>query len=942
VDLVRGLPRSEENHATNGLELVNINGTNYLLVAQGGHTNAGSPSTNFVYICEYALSGAVLSVDLDAIEALPTLSDGGRSYKYDLPTLDDPSRPNVNGITDPNTAGYNGVDVNDPFGGNDGLNQAIVVPGGPVQIFSPGYRNAYDLVVTQSGALYVTDNGANGGWGGFPVNEGGGSATNAYDPTEPGSSSPSGGEQIDNQDHLELVTTNLQTYVPGSYYGGHPNPTRANPNGAGLYVSPAANGNAGAVFRTLTYDPNGSTPGSTTNASIALPANWPPVQSANAVEGDWRAPGVNNPDGDENIAVTIWGTNTNGIDEYTASNFGGAMQGNLLAGHSLGNIRRVQLNAGGTLQNLNQTFLSGAGGNALGITCNGDLDIFPGSIWTGTLNGIITVWEPADTVLCIDPGQPGYDANADYDNDGYTNQDEEDNNSDPCNGGSVPNDFDKIAGAPFVSDLNDTDDDADGILDANDPFQLGNPATGGSDAFTIPISNGLFNDQQGLGGIFGLGMTGLMNNGNTGPNWINWIDQLGQGPNPNDILGGATGLMTSQMTAGTALGTSNNQDKGYQFGVQTDVNTGIFTVSGNLINFAAPLQLYGNTSAIGGELGHFIGDGTQSNYIKVVLTTAGITALQEINDVPQTPVNVPLSIANRPSSDIVFHFVVNPANGQVVIEYSIDGGPRTAVTTFTAQGSILTAIQQANQDLAVGFIGTSNTAGVELEGTWDFLSVLGEVPTVEQEFTNITRAVNAPNENFDLNQYFNDDNGDNNLTYTVFANTNTSIGAAIAGNTLTLSYPASPAVSTVTIRATDADTFFVDQTFTVTVTNGPIVLYRVNSGGPQLAAIDGGIVWDADTPASSSPYLSVAGTNQSFPSGTIPVDGSVNQTTTPLAIYQTERYDGSPGAPNFTYSFPAAQSGNYEIRLYMGNSWVGTSQPGSRIFDVQIEGVTLP
>ena len=123
VDLVRGLPRSEENHATNGLELTTINGTDYLLVASGGFTNAGSPSTNFVYTCEYALSGAVLSINLDAIDALPPLSDGGRSYKYDLPTLDDPSRANANSITDPNAPGYDGIDVNDPFGGNDGLNQ---------------------------------------------------------------------------------------------------------------------------------------------------------------------------------------------------------------------------------------------------------------------------------------------------------------------------------------------------------------------------------------------------------------------------------------------------------------------------------------------------------------------------------------------------------------------------------------------------------------------------------------------------------------------------------------------------------------------------------------------------------------------------------------------------------------------------------------------------
>ena len=32
------------------------------------------------------------------------------------------------------------------------------------EIFAPGFRNTYDLSVTKSGAVYVTDNGANGGW----------------------------------------------------------------------------------------------------------------------------------------------------------------------------------------------------------------------------------------------------------------------------------------------------------------------------------------------------------------------------------------------------------------------------------------------------------------------------------------------------------------------------------------------------------------------------------------------------------------------------------------------------------------------------------------------------------------------------------------------------------------------------------------------------------
>ncbi len=686
VDLVRGLPRSEENHATNGLEFVTIGGNDYLIVAQGGHTNAGSPSTNFVYTCEYALSGAVLAIDLNAINALPILDDNGRSYIYDLPTLDDPTRTNANGISDPGVTGYDGIDVNDPFGGNDGLNQAIITPGGPVQIFSPGYRNAYDLVVTENGALYVTDNGSNGGWGGFPVNEGGGNATNAYDPTEPGSTSSSGGEQINNNDHLQLVTLDIQNYTFGSLYGGHPNPTRANPAGAGLYTDDGTN----QVFRSLIYDPSSPGTGFTDNPNIALPANWAiVVPVANPVEGDWRGPGISNPDGVDDNPVTTWGTNTNGIDEYTATNFGGVMQGNLLAGVNTGTLRRVELDGNGDLNQLTASFLSGIGGNALGVTCNGDNEIFPGTIWAGTLNGKIVVFEPQDFVFCLDSSDPSYNPLADYDFDGYTNEDEEQNGTDPCNGGSQPADFDKSSGGTLISDLNDTDDDFDGIPDGSDPFQLGDHTQAGSDAFTFPISNALFNDQQGLGGIFGLGMTGLMNNGDTGANWLDWIDDRDNGPNPNDVLGGATGIMTSHMTSGTALGAVNTQDKGYQYGVQVDNSSGIFIVTGGMNGFTGPLRLFENTQGVtNGELGLFIGDGTQSNYIKFVVTTDGFTALQEIGDVPQTPIAFTFPTGNPPISGIQFHFVVDSATGQVDLEYQINGGTLMVLGTMTAQGKM--------------------------------------------------------------------------------------------------------------------------------------------------------------------------------------------------------------------------------------------------------------
>jgi hypothetical protein len=924
VDIVRGLTRSEENHATNGLEFVTVNGKDYLIVTSGGSTNAGAPSDNFAWTTEYALSAAVLSVNLTQLKGLPVKTDAGsgRQYIYDIPTVDDPTRPNANGITDPDAPGYDGVDVNDPWGGNDGLNQAMIVPGGPVQIFSPGYRNTYDLTVTEDGKVYVTDNGANQGWGGFPENEGTGAVTNNYNPNEPGSSTKVGTEIVNNVDHLTMVTNDIQNYVFGSFYGGHPTPIRANPAGAGLFTNPEVNNYnpSTSVFRTLIYDPDGSRPNSTTNPNIGLPANWPPVplDMANPVEGDWRGPNYNNPDGPQDVLVTTWGTNTNGIDEYTASNFDGAMKGDLIAGKNGGVLRRVELNPNGSLEKLTPTFISNLGGNALGITCNGDLDPFPGTIWVATFNNVVKVLEPQDFVVCVLPGEIGYSPNGDNDFDGYTNQDEIDNktssqsNADViCNGGAQPNDFDKAAGGTLISDLNDEDDDGDGIPDAADPFQLGDPTQGGSDAFDLPVINELFSDNQDLKGYLGLGFTGMMNNGDANPNWLNWLDRRDDpnDPNPNDILGGAVGAMTMQMTAGTALGTANNQEKAFQYGVNVSQSTGAFTVEGGLLSFDDPLQLYGDQAPAGGELGIFIGDGTQSNYIKVVINQSGIEARQEINDVPQNPISTTLSEGERPSGSVKFRLMVDPVAGSVKVSYSLETGGFVDLGTINAQGTILTAIQNAGTPLAVGLIGTSNDVAKEVEGTWDYLNVQGSQPTIEQIIPNVEVLAGGTLPNFNLHDFFNDDGGDENLTYQVLGNTNPDFQVTLNENILAIFYQGQngEANTAITIQATDSEGLSIQQTFSVILNNEPVTLIRIRAEGATLAATD----------APNPDWLSMGGTGAK--SGTYDgisyavntgssAGGSVNGRHSslpdyaPQSLFVKERCD-PPGNPDMEWTF---------------------------------------
>ena len=317
VDLVRGLPHGHGYHSTNGLQL--DPSTNTLYVAQGGNTNMGAPSNHFGHLPEYALSAAILKVDLDAIGNPP----------YDLPTLNDEDR-----------AGK--PDANDPFGGNDGKNQARLVPRRPVQVYEPGFRNPYDLLIAKSGKMYTIDNSSNTGQGGVPVNEGpAGVCTN--DQSEGGADQP---------EALHLVEG------PGDY-GGHPNPTRGN-------ISNTFNANKQS-----------------------------PVTTANPIECDYRVPG--RALRTENGNFTKFTSSTNGLTEYNASNFSGAMKGNLLAASFDGTLYRIELNTTGDRVVSKEALFSNVGSMPLDVTTRGDTGRFPGTIWVANIgDGTIKVFEPSD------------------------------------------------------------------------------------------------------------------------------------------------------------------------------------------------------------------------------------------------------------------------------------------------------------------------------------------------------------------------------------------------------------------------------------------------------------------------------------------------------------------------------------------------------------------
>ncbi|MCS4433840.1 LamG-like jellyroll fold domain-containing protein [Aquiflexum gelatinilyticum] len=967
VDLVRGLPRSEENHSPNGLEYTIINGKPYLLLTSGGHTNAGSPSLNFAYLGEYALSAAVLSIDLNAIDALPLKTDleSGRKYKYDIPTLDDPSRPNANGIYNPNQSGYNGIDLGDPFGGNDGLNMGMIVSGGPVQIFSAGYRNTYDLVVTESGKVYVTDNGANSNWGGLPENEGNPlTITNRYLSTEPGNNStnPSpSGEYVSNKDHLMMITSDISNYSFGSYYGGHPNPIRANPGNSYTLGSsfPFNPGGAGLFTRSLGDDANWSTltplytpnqvfrtsilapiaPGQAgfdSYAANSLPVNWPPVPKAmaNPNEADYRSPDLGNPNGPKKQVVTIFPINTNGIAEYKASSFNGALKGALIAGKSNGTIHLLSLNPDGSLKQLEANKWNLNSGNALGITSNGDTEIFPGTIWVTTFDNRVHVLTPQISTNCILQSNPDFDPNADYDFDGFKNQDELDNGTDICSAASKPSDFD----GDFISDLNDLDDDGDGLSDSIDPFQLGNPTS-------LPIENELFSDKtdelnRPLG-YLGLGLTGLMNNGASNPNWLYWLDVPNSGPLPNDIFGGAAGAIQIAITGGSANGTANNQQKGFQFGANVGNETGEFIITGRLLSLTGPQLFYDVTH--NGEIGIQMGDGTQSNFFKLVFTKTQILAGLEVNNIPDpAPLTYPISTSNRPigSENIDFILKVKPVQGTVEPMVKIGNRNLISLGTKSLTGKVLESVQQITKPLAIGVFGTTASQGVEFLATYDFFKVIGGQPYVIQTLPDISKQVGSQSIQIDLGEYFNDGDGIENLKFTVSKNTNSTIGASIVGKILTLSFPSQPNFGAITIRATDLSTLFIEQTFNVDVIPAQQILFRINAGGTAVAGLNGAPNWKANEINGSYSGDGYTVTNGSTYSGNLLFDNkhtsipSYIDKATFESIFKNERHNNN--ATVMAYNIPIL-NGDYQVNLYMGNSYSGTSTAGTRVFDVKAE-----
>jgi glucose/arabinose dehydrogenase len=623
-DLVRGLPRSRNVHATNGLALDQA--TNTLYVAQGGNTNMGAPSVAFQNLPEYALSGAILSIDLNGLGTLP----------YDIPTLNDPDRTGV-------------ADANDPFGGDAGKNQAVIVPGGPVQVYSPGYRNPYDLIIDSNGTQYATDNGNNAGDGGPPIGEGlGGSCTNAI--SEPGS----------------FGLDNLVRVSPG-YYAGHPDPTRGN----------AANTFAGQ--------------------------HPVPPAMANPIECDFQTTGA-----DRGSIGTFPGS-TNGITEYTASDFGGAMQGDLLTAEWDNYISRSTLNAAGTAVLQTQVLFSNAGTRPLDVTAQGDAGPFPGTIWMADQGAsTITVFEPNDYGGATPTCTGADNASLDEDGDGYTNHDEILNGTDPCSAGDIPADAD----GDGISNKLDPNDDNDSMPDTRDPFALDKQ---NGNQTVIPVRYTWDPGSPNPGGILDSGFTGLMTNNKS--NYASLFDPTKM------TIGGAPGLFAvEQVPANTADLHVNNQRYGFQFGLNAKTAyAGRFLVHTALVAPFAGMRPQNDQ-----QMGVYVGTGDQDNFVKLVVAAnggkGGVKFGREIKGVAsaQRVTTVPMPGPDR----VDLYLLVDPDKGTIQGSYSVTKGAVTSArVTMGNPVTVPTTWFSGSLGTAVGLSSTSKGPGPPFAALWDLIEV---------------------------------------------------------------------------------------------------------------------------------------------------------------------------------------------------------------------------
>lgn len=276
----------------------------------------------------------------------------------------------------------------------------------------------------------------------------------------------------------------------------------------------------------------------------------------------------------------------NGIAEYTADSFGGAMRGNLIvaASDDTRSVRRLVLSPGGGSVSADYV-LTQSIYRPIDVTVAADGSILIADLGTHlspTSNpGAIYLLRPNDTPASAAPCRSaGVDpALFDSDGDGFLDQDELDNGTDLCSAASKPTDSNGLRvgailpGGHLLSDLHDSDIDGDGL--ANSAEQLQFDSANGA-ASPLPILFDFVGENQ---AISNTGFNGVLLRGDAGPTLA---ADGGRGfglyqPTQRLQANGVSGALGLLATAGSSRGAANDQDNALQIGF--DAGTQPFTIT---------------------------------------------------------------------------------------------------------------------------------------------------------------------------------------------------------------------------------------------------------------------------------------------------------------------------------------------------------------------------
>ncbi|MBK7366568.1 MAG: hypothetical protein IPJ04_01345 [Candidatus Eisenbacteria bacterium] len=105
-----------------------------------------------------------------------------------------------------------------------------------------------------------------------------------------------------------------------------------------------------------------------------------------------------------------------------------------------------------------------------------------------------------------------------------------------------------------------------------------------------------------------------------------------------------------------------------------------------------------------------------------------------------------------------------------------------------------------------------------------------------------------------------------------------------------------------------------------------------------MQSTDEGYTWYGDTPSAPSNYSNFgeSGSAVSEVATIIDTTHASVPAHTPMELFQTQRWDPAGGA-EMTWKFPTG-NGDFEVRLYLAETYSEITAPGQRTFGIEIEG----